>query len=116
MVAHNFTVKEIHRGRTDEIGHIDVFRAVIDFIWAAQLHDLAALHDRDAVSKRHRFDLIVGHVDHGVFELVVQPLQFHAQIGAQLRVEVREWFVKEEHIHVAHQRATNRDALTLTTG
>ena len=50
------------------------------------------------------------------FEPLVQPLDLDAQLGAQLRVEIRERLVEQEHAGLAHQRAADRDALALAAG
>ena len=74
------------------------------------------MHDRDAVGERQRLDLVVGDVDHGVGEPLVEPLDLDAQLGAQLGVEVGERLVEEEDVDVAHQRPADRDALALAAG
>ncbi len=74
------------------------------------------MHDRDAVGKRQRLDLVVGDVDHGRAELHVQLLQLDAELGAELGVEVGERLVEQEDVDVADQRAADGDALALAAG
>ena len=82
----------------------------------ADLLDPAVLHDHDAVAERHRLDLVVGDVDGGRLETFVQALELDPHLHAQLRVEVRERLVEEEHLGMAHDGAAHRDALPLTAG
>ena len=91
-------------------------RPVVDLLRRGELLDDAAVHHRDAVGERQRLDLVVGDVDHGVAELLVQPLDLDPQLGAELGVEVGQRLVEEEHIDVAHQRPADRDALALAAG
>ena len=107
---------EIHAGRADEAGDEAVDRPVVDRLRRVELLDQAALHDGDAVGERHRLDLVVGDVDHGVGQPLVQPLDLDAQLRAQLGVEVGQRLVEQEDVDVAHQRTADRHALALAAG
>ena len=76
----------------------------------------AVLEHHDALAERHRFDLVVGDVDHGRAQLAMQARDLHAHAAAQLRVEVGQRLVEQEDLRVAHQRAAQRDALPLAAG
>ncbi len=43
----------------------------------------------------------------------MQPLDLDPQVGAQLRIEIAERLVEQEHVDVAHQRPADGDALPL---
>jgi len=58
----------------------------------------------------------VGDVDGRDVEPALELLQLHAHLGAQLRVEVRQGLVEEEHRRREHERAGERDALLLASG
>ena len=51
-----------------------------------------------------------------VCKLVMQFLDLGSHLHAQLRVEVRERLVEQEHGRIAHDRAPHRHALALTAG
>ena len=53
----------------------------------------AVLHHRDAVGKGHGFDLVVGDVDRGGGELVLEVLQLGAGRHAELGVQVGQGLV-----------------------
>ena len=89
---------------------------MVDLLRRIELLDDAAVHHRDAVGERQRLDLVVGDVDHGRAELLVQLLELDAQLGAELGVEVGERLVEEEDVDVAHQRPADGDALALAAG
>ena len=76
----------------------------------------ALVHDGDAGGERHRLDLVVRHVDHGLAEPLVEFLDLGAHLDAQLGVEVGERLVEEEEQRIAHERAAHGDALPLAAG
>ena len=91
-------------------------RPIIEVERRADLLDHAVAHDNDAVGHRHRLDLVVRHVDRGCLQPLVQLLDFAAHLHAQLGVEIRQRFVEEKHLRIAHNRPPHRDPLTLAAG
>mmetsp|Transcript_6369 Transcript_6369/g.11421 ORF Transcript_6369/g.11421 Transcript_6369/m.11421 type:complete len:337 (+) Transcript_6369:325-1335(+) len=106
---------EVDGRRAEEAGNKQVGRRLVDLGGRADLLDDAALHHDDARGQGHGLDLVVGHIDHGVAQGLVQQLEFTAQLGAQLGVEVGERLVEQEHAGLAHQRPADGDALALAT-
>ena len=76
----------------------------------------AAVHHRHLVGHGHRFELVVGDVDDGGVEVLVEALQLRAHLHAELGVEVGERLVHQEGARVAHQRPAERHALLLAAG
>ena len=74
---------------------------------------MAGVHDRNAITHRHRLDLVVGHVDRRHPEPALQLVDLGAHLDAQLRVQVRERLVHEEGLRLAHDRTAHRDPLPL---
>jgi hypothetical protein len=103
----------VHRRRADELRDEQVVRAVVELERRADLLDDAVVHHDDAVGHRHRLDLVVRDVDGRRLEALVQRLDLAAHRDAQLRVQVRQWLVEQEHLGIAHDRAAHRDALAL---
>ena len=62
----------------------------------ADLCEAAAIKHRDAGRHRHRFDLIVRHVDEGCAQSLVQLGEFVTHVDAQLRIEIGKGLVHEE--------------------
>ena len=79
----------------------------------AHLLDPAVLHDHHAVAQRHGLDLVVGDVDRGRLQPVVQLLELDAHLHAQLGVEVGQRLVEEEHLGMADDGAAHRHPLPL---
>jgi hypothetical protein len=75
----------------------------------------AVIHDRYALTARKRFGLIVRYEDYGEAEFAMESKQLAAQLATKRRVEIREWFIHEQHLRTTHQRPAQGDALSLTT-
>ena len=108
--------EKIHRRTSDEARNENVCGFLIKLHRRIDLLDLAAVHDDDAPAERHRLDLIVRHVDHRRAELAMQLCDLDARAEPQFRIEIRQRFVEQENGGLAHQRATERDALALAAG
>ena len=107
---------EVHRRAADEAGNEPVDRMVVELLrWADLLED-ALTHDRDSGAHRHRLDLVVGDVYERGPHPLVEAGDLGSGLNAQLRVEVRQRLVHEEHGGLADDRPTERDALSLAAG
>ena len=89
---------------------------LVDFRRRADLLDCAALHQHDPVGKRHRLQLVVGDIDGGGLEALVQAGDLDAHVVAQLGIEVGERFIKEEYARRLDHGAGDRHALLLAAG
>ena len=116
LVAVDRRLDEVHRRRADEPGDEDGPRLLVEALRRVDLEDPAVSHDRDALSERHRLDLVVRDVDRRDAEPRVELRERRAHPDPELRVEVRERLVHEERLRLAHDRAAHRDALPLTAG
>jgi hypothetical protein len=109
-------LEEVHRRAADEARHEQVGGRVVEPHGRVDLLQDAAAHERDAVAHRHRLDLVMGDVDGRGLELVLDARDLRAHLDAQLRVEVRQRLVHQEHLRLSHDRAAHRDALALAAG
>src|SRR5581483_11229124 len=109
-------IKEVHGGRADETGHKEVGRVIVQLLRRAKLLDETAVQYSDARSHRHRFGLIVRHVDEGGLHALVNLGDFGARLHAQLGVQVGEWLVQQEDLRRTYQGAPQRHTLALSAG
>ena len=72
------------------------------------------VQDRDAVRHGERFGLVVGHVDHGDAQTLVEVLDLVLHLLAQLLVQRAERLVHQDQLGLEHERARDRDPLLLT--
>ena len=109
-------VEEVHLRGTDEGADEQVGRIVVQVLRGVDLLDEAVLHDDDAGSHGHSFGLVMGNVDEGGLQALMQLGDLSTHLNAQLRVEVGERLVEEEDLRITDDGAAERNALTLTTG
>ena len=86
---------------------------VVEIERRADLLDEAVVHHDDLVGHGHGFDLVVGDIDRGGLQPLMQFLDLGAHLHPQLGVEVRQRLVEQEHLRIAHDRAAHGDALAL---
>ena len=103
---------EVHPRGTNKACDEQVGREVIEVQRRAVLLDDPSAHHRNLVGHGHGLDLVVGHVDHGVAQALVQGGDLTAHGHAQFGVQVGQRLVKQE-TWVEHHRAAN-DTLALT--
>jgi hypothetical protein len=84
---------------------------VVELERRADLLDHPGVEHHDLVGHGHRLDLVVGDVDHGVAEVLVELGDLDAHLHPELGVEVRQRLVEQEYPRLADDRPTDRDAL-----
>ena len=87
---------------------------MVNFVWRADLLDLAAIHDDDAIGQGHCLDLVVRHIDCRHRDLLMNLFDLHPHLDAQFGVQVRQRLVEQKDLRVTDDRAAHRDTLTLT--
>src|SRR3954452_4027500 len=68
LICQQFGGKEIHSRRPDKARYEAAHRPAVQCQRIADLLDLAAVHDNNLISQRHRLNLIVGNVNDGAAE------------------------------------------------
>ena len=81
-------------GLADEIGHEGVGGLVINVLRAAHLLDGAALHHHHGVRHGEGFLLVVGDVDEGDLQALLDALELDLHLFAQLEVQRAEGLVQ----------------------
>src|SRR3546814_20799812 len=80
------------------------------------LHTLSLPDARPSFGLRHRLGLVVGDIDGGVAELVVQPADLEPHLLAEIGGQVRERLVEEKDLRLDDQGAGERHALLPAAG
>ena len=78
------------------------------------MDESAAVEHGDPVGGRHRFGLIMSHIDRGDFEFLVQPANFEAHLFAQIRVQIAQRLVHQKNLRLDDQGASQRHSLLLS--
>ncbi len=81
--------------------------------FAGRSYNVARVEYDNLVGHRHGLDLVVGDVDGGGPELLLQFCHLHAHLDPQRRIEIRQRLVEQKRFRLAHDRAPYCDALTL---
>ena len=115
-VAAHKARQHIDLRRADEAGDFERRRLIVDLLRWRDLQQPPAHHHRDAVGHGHGFRLVVGDVDEGRAQPAMQVGDLGACMHAQLGVEVRQRFVHQERLRMAHHGAAERHALALAAG
>ena len=98
----------------EEAGDERRARAAKDLARRADGLDAAAVHHHYRFGKRERLSLVVGHIDGGEAETVLQHLELQPHLVAQLRIEIGQRLVEQDKPWLVHQRASERNALLLS--
>src|SRR5262249_3258668 len=93
-----------------------VCRVIVDLRRGSYLTYPPMIDDGNAITHAHCLDLIVGHIDGGDADPLLECLDLQASRCAQFGVEVRERFVEQKRGRLAHERARERDTLAFTAG
>ena len=73
---------------------------VVEIARTAELLDPPVVHDRNPVGHHERLALVMGHIDKGDAEALVQALDLELQPFAQLLVQGAQWLIHQEHARV----------------
>ncbi len=106
----------VHRRAADEPGDEQVLGAFVDGLGRAHLLQATVADDGDAVGNGHRLDLVVGDVDDRGPETAMQVDQLESGLRSELRVQVGQRLVHQEHLGLAHDGPGQGHPLALPTG
>jgi hypothetical protein len=79
---------EVHGGAAKEVRYEDTDRVVIDAQRCTNSPKPTIAHHDNAISQRHSFFLIMGHVDKSFSHRLVQSVDFRLRLPTQLGVQV----------------------------
>src|SRR4028119_821720 len=108
--------EEVHRRGSYKARHENVVRMVVHLLRRVHLLYEAVFQDHDAVGHRHGLGLVVGDVDGGGADPVVQLGDLRPHLHPELGVEVGEGLVHEEGLRLADDGPAQGHPLTLAAG
>ncbi len=85
-------------------------------LWRADLLHFPGEKHHHAVPQRHGLGLVMGDVDGGGAQLVLQARDLRTHLHAKFGVEVRQRLVHQERLGVAHDRTPHGHPLPLPAG
>ena len=105
---------EIHRRLADKAGDEQVARAVEHLQEAARLLKPSRRHDRYPIGDGRGLLLVVGDIDSGDAQPLLQRPDLGAQLHPQIGFEMAERLIHQEQLRLSDDRPSDRHALTLT--
>ena len=88
----------------------------VDPLGLARVLDPPVARDHAEIGQRHRLLLVVGDVDEGGADALLDGLQLVLHLAPELEVERAERLVEQQHRRLDHERAGERHALALAAG
>jgi len=82
----------------------------------SHLGDAAHVHDDNFIRNRQRLFLVVGHIDTGEPQGLLQVPDLFPHPAAKFRIKIGKRLVKQQHLRLQHQRPGHRHALLLPAG
>ncbi len=108
--------QEVHRRRTDEVRDEHAGGPVVNLLRRTDLFHAPLVHDRDLVGHRHRLEMVVGDIDRGRLDAIVQVAQLAAHHMEKLGVERAQRLVHQEGLRTAHHGSPERYAVAVAAG
>ena len=100
----------------DEGGDEGRLRVVVEGVAVRHLFDHPLAHHRDVVGHGQGLALVVGDVDEGDADPLLDGAQLRAHVLAQLEIERGERFVEQQHVRFGGEGAGDGDPLALPAG
>src|SRR5713226_9284925 len=101
------------RNRRKQRTRVRVARTPVELLAGRNLHDLAEVHDRDAVGDVFHDREVVRDEEVGEVELALQPLEQVDDLRLNRNVTGRDRLVTHDEARIDRQRARDADALAL---
>ena len=100
----------------DKIRNIAVLRLIVNIRRCSYLLYFAILHDHDFIRHRQGLFLIMGYIDKGDANLLLNLLQLVLHFLTQLQIQCTKRLIQKQHLRFIHQRTRNCDTLLLSPG
>ena len=109
-------VEDVHLGSADKGSDEQVGGIFVENLGSCDLLDDTVLHADDTGTHGHSLDLVVGNVDKGGSELLMELGELGSHLSTELSVKVGERLVEEEDLGVTDDGTAESDTLLLTAG
>ena len=109
-----FRIQQV--AQADERGNKLIGRALINMLGRAHLLNHTAIHDGNAVRNRQRLFLIVSHIYRRNADLALNLLDHIAHFHPELRVQVGQRFIHQQHFRLDNDSARKGNTLLLAAG
>ncbi|OQA43860.1 MAG: hypothetical protein BWY50_00717 [Spirochaetes bacterium ADurb.Bin315] len=101
-------------GLSDEIRHEYRLRIAVDLERRPDLFDPTLVHDHDSIRHRQSLRLIVGDIEAGDAEILLNLANLGPHVDSQLRIKVGKGFIHQQEAWLHNDHPSQRDALLLS--
>jgi len=112
----NLGIDGVHLRSTDEGCNKLVAGVFIQLLRSSNLLNETVTHNNDTGSHGHSFGLVVGNIDEGGLEFLMQTGQVGSHLGTQLSIQVGQRLVQKEDLRITDDGTAQSNTLSLTTG
>ena len=113
-VTLNFAIDKVNQ--TDEVGNHFVGRLGIDFVRRTDLLYNAGTHNNYAVAHCHCFALIMGYINNGNAQFLLNSKDFKTHGFTQFSIQVGQRLIQQQQSGLSYQSARQSYTLLLTAG
>ncbi|MNN65355.1 hypothetical protein D3C81_1808520 [compost metagenome] len=103
-------------GLADKVGNERRARVLVETVGVIDLGDATGFHHHYPVADRQGFGLVVGDHQGGDADFVLDTADFELHLFAQVRVQVGQRLVQQQHRRFDHQCAGQGYTLALAAG
>ena len=112
----NGRVDEVHLRRSDEACYEHVAGIIIEVLRGVNLLDNAVLHNDDPGTERHSLGLVMGYIDEGGAQSLIDLGDLGTHLCTELCIQVGQRLVEKEYAGITNDGTTHGNTLSLTTG
>ena len=110
------TLEEVDAGVADEVRSLQVDGVLVELHRRRYLSQLALFEQSDLGGHGQGLDLVVGYVNDGCADLLVEALQLGTHVDTELCVQVGQRLVEEQQLGLGSNCTGDGHALLLTAG
>ena len=102
-VASHSNLKEVHCRTTNEAGHKHIIWSLVQLLGRANLLYDSCIHHGEATGYGHGFHLVVGYIDEGGSQSLVEFAQLGTSLHSQLGIQIGKGFIEQIKERVLNQ-------------
>ena len=99
------------------MAHESMLRLLEQLDRRSGLHHFTIVHHHDLVGEGQRLGLVMGHIDHGAPDALLQLLELGSQLPFEMGIDDGERFIEHDDVDIrAHKAAAQRNLLLAVGG
>ena len=112
----NLCIHEVHLRRSDKSCYEQVAWLIIQVLRRIYLLHDTVFHNDDSCTKSHSFCLVMGYVNDGSAQVLMQFGDLNTHLNSQFCIQIGKRFVHQEYFRITDDGTSHGNTLSLTTG